>query len=700
MTRGARRLNRWIGVLGSILALTAAHAWAEDQAPSPGYPRLLAFRTAGAAKTEAEYAPYALFDFVHAGGDPALIRKFNADVRMAHHWRLGVAYKPGVKLKGASDIKHPLGQRLWPGHWLLYNGTKLTQDLAAEASATILSVEDTRVFQDPSESPAEFGPDDIQIYALDEHGRAQWDHCEQVVLQSIDAKAGAITVRRGKYLSKPLAFKAGRAVAAVHARTAFLFGPDPQMWRVNFTLHCPRDADGLTGAQFSGRFLGEALRDDALDGAEFDVGEWGLSSKTVTKDRTYDADNDLRLDGCLFRHEGLGVVNEHGLGQVVCVREMRSIIGPGKILQADVGMRAYPYLNGIEEEFYPCGQRQDPRVASLNYDQLLYCLSRCPYEPKISYLMGKFPTARYNNEPDKPWSDGWYRMGIASALSAGAYYTYNAASTLPGGKGEVGLGFGRFYMWDEYDGGALKKKHYLGQPLEPAQPLPGQTGADSVLAPLERAEAKCKGGYKAACAYNPKDDVLRIEILEQEEKPSLSGVTVCCPAREGVQAPPDSPFTLRGEVRAQTVYGSLDPSFKDVPAALPCALQRALGKEKPRPLMADEQWRPFSASLYCADSFEGLFVHLGDEPGAFEFRGLKLLAGDAFVLYRRFENGIALFNGSARPVVFDLSRIDPEREYQAIQGTITPQINDGRPIRGPLMLDPFDGRVLLARGKI
>ena len=660
------------------------------------YPRLLAFRTGMAMKTEKDYVQYALFDFVHAGGERTLIHKYSPTAPVVAHWRQGVAYIPGAKKPKEFDIKYEITPGMWPGFWLLYNGTKLNGDVAADASATTIRVENTGVFQDPSESPKAFGPDNIQIYALDEQGKPVWEQSEQVVLQSIDPKAKTIAVLRGQFQSKPLAFKAGRAVAAAHARPQFHFGPDPHLWRLNFTFHCPRNPAGQTAAEYVGRFMGESLLRADLDGAEFDVGEWRLASATVTENRSYDADNDLRADECRFRHRGLGIINEHGLGQVVSIREMRKAAGAGKIIQTDLQMRAYPYLNGNEEEFYPCNQRQDPRGAAFQYDSLLYSLSRCAFEPKISYCMGKFPTATYNNEPDQEWSDRWMRMGLTSALTAGAYYTYNSVSTLKGGKGEVGLGFGRFYPWDEYDGGALRKKHYLGKALGPARPLEGQTGKESV-AGLESSTLRSRSGFQAKSNYDGAAGVMRVEIVEQPDKPYNGGVVLLLPFRKGVETSEGAPFTLVGEVRADSVYGRIDPSLKDVPLQFGCNLEKPMKDTNRNSLLADRQWRSFSVALYAGAEAEGLYLQMGEEPGAFEFRGLKLLPGNGFVLYRLFENGAALMNGSDKPVVFDLGKIDPARKYQAIEGTITPRINDGRPIEGPVTVEPFDGRVLLTR---
>jgi hypothetical protein len=287
-------------------------------------------------------------------------------------------------------------------------------------------------------------------------------------------------------------------------------------------------------------------------------------------------------------------------------------------------------------------------------------------------------------------------MGIAGALCAGAYYTYNAASTLPEGKGEVGLGFGRFYLWDEYNGGTLNRKHYLGRALEAARPLPGQTGEANVLQELAAAKLRCLDGYEAASAHDAEAGILKVEVRNQPDRaPANRGIAVTLPFVAGARAAKDKPFTLTGEGRARPGYERLHPALEGAPASVGMALGTADRGDRDSRMLLDGQWWAFSVVLYARSDAEGLSLLFGEEPGAFEFRNLALREGNGFVLFRRFENGIALMNGSDKPVAFDLGRLDPERKYRAIEGTITPAINDGRPIEHPVTLEPFDGRVLV-----
>jgi hypothetical protein len=64
-------------------------------------------------------------------------------------------------------------------------------------------------------------------------------------------------------------------------------------------------------------------------------------------------------------------------------------------------------------------------------------------------------------------------------------------------------------------------------------------------------------------------------------------------------------------------------------------------------------------------------------------------------MYRRFEGGLVLLNGSLEPVVFDLQEIDPDRELRHIDGIVTPEINTGKPAEPRVTVGAHDGLVLV-----
>ncbi|MFV1963947.1 MAG: hypothetical protein ACC628_00880 [Pirellulaceae bacterium] len=86
---------------------------------------------------------------------------------------------------------------------------------------------------------------------------------------------------------------------------------------------------------------------------------------------------------------------------------------------------------------------------------------------------------------------------------------------------------------------------------------------------------------------------------------------------------------------------------------------------------------------------------LAEEPGQITLSGVQLYRGCADVMVRRFENGLALLNGSANaPHEFDLQTLFPSETYRRIRGRQDPKHNSGEIATGPIALGPRDGMLL------
>ena len=74
-----------------------------------------------------------------------------------------------------------------------------------------------------------------------------------------------------------------------------------------------------------------------------------------------------------------------------------------------------------------------------------------------------------------------------------------------------------------------------------------------------------------------------------------------------------------------------------------------------------------------------------------------LCEGCAEVLYRRFDHGLVLANGSAvSPYTFDIAKIGGGRRYRRFLGAQNPDVNNGQPTGPRLTLPPLDGLLLKA----
>ena len=66
---------------------------------------------------------------------------------------------------------------------------------------------------------------------------------------------------------------------------------------------------------------------------------------------------------------------------------------------------------------------------------------------------------------------------------------------------------------------------------------------------------------------------------------------------------------------------------------------------------------------------------------------------------RKFENGLALLNGSGNlPHTFDFKNLFPGESYARIKGKQDPTHNSGKPVESKLVLGPRDG-ILLKRNQ-
>ena len=119
------------------------------------------------------------------------------------------------------------GEKFFAGHWIYYNGSRITADVPAQAGETEIAVADPQFFRldigpDSNRRPTAGSPplhlyaDDIGLCMLDATGKPDWSRSEQLQLVSIDAQRKTIRVRRGCYKTQPQAFPAGHAYAAAH----------------------------------------------------------------------------------------------------------------------------------------------------------------------------------------------------------------------------------------------------------------------------------------------------------------------------------------------------------------------------------------------------------------------------------------------------------------------------------------------------
>jgi hypothetical protein len=354
----------------------------------------------------------------------------------------------------------------FPGHWVYRKATMLKADVPAESGQTVIQVESARDFR-VNGGRYRTSNDDIALFGMTADGKHDWAHCEQVKLVSVDYEANTITVERGCYGTKPLAFQAGAARAAAHMSEGPWGRNNHLLWYYNFSALCPRDAEGKNCADRVVDDLAEWFGPggilEAFDGLEFDV----------FFNRTHgDTTGDGKLDNGVI--DG---VNQYGIGTVEFARQLRQRMGDNFIIQGDGALgpggiysqRAWGLLNGIESEGWPNLNDWEFKDWSggLNRHAFWQLNAR---KPVFNYINHKW----IERVPDQPGVHrnrtvpfSRHRLAFAAGQFTDAMICYSFAPK-PDEDGKYGI-------WDEFRQGADHKLGWLGKPEGPALHLATQT---------------------------------------------------------------------------------------------------------------------------------------------------------------------------------------------------------------------------------
>ena len=370
------------------------------------------------------------------------------------------------------EERNPLSDQpsVFPGHWLLLQGTTLAADVSS--TDTVLQVTDSSVLR---------AGEAVQIMALDAAGKPNYQTVEQA--RVVNVAQGRATVERGAFGSTPSAFKAMETRVAAHAWTEY--GAGIELWRYNFCLEGPRDADGRRFIEALAETLAGYLRPGGvlagLDGYQFDVARFYPGSKDQGT-RRVDCDNDGRPDGGLVNGE-----NSFGLGAVTFTRTLRSLVGDDILLVSEAtgpfSGRDVAYANGIENESFPDLHQWDNLSSA--YQRYQYWL-QAARPPRLSYLQLKETTEAFTRCPDQDRGTNWkYRLALAAALMGNGYFAYlpsNPEADAPQCN-FVDLVNHRYAYaeLDEFKAGRAEQWNYLGRPVGEPRRLEASSASPSLL---------------------------------------------------------------------------------------------------------------------------------------------------------------------------------------------------------------------------
>ncbi|NOX55052.1 MAG: hypothetical protein GXP27_11575, partial [Planctomycetes bacterium] len=351
-------------------------------------------------------------------------------------------------------------EQFFAGHWVYFNGARILEDVPAETGETDIRVDRPELFR---VNIGRYGDrnDDIGLCRLDEHGRPDWRHAEQVQLIAIDRARKVIRVRRGCYGTKPLAFSAGQAYAAAHVTEGPWGRRSHLLWFYNYSTRCPRDTKGRTCAQVLAAELGRRFGPNGelatFDGIEFDVLHHRVHGGRGV--RVPDCDADGRPDAGFF--DG---INTYGIGVIEFCRLVRKALGEEKLILAD-GMslwnqRAFGILNGIESEGWPHLSDWEIRDWSGGLNRHVFWREN-GRTPVFNYVNHKFVThgALPGDVRRPPVPFSVHRLVFAAAVMTDSAICYSYAPRPEPGE--------RFGIWDELRMGQENRPGWLGRPLGP-----------------------------------------------------------------------------------------------------------------------------------------------------------------------------------------------------------------------------------------
>lgn len=551
----------------------------------------------------------------------------------------------------------------FPGHWIHYEGSRVTQDVPAQAEDTVIHVVRAGNLFRMNQGRYRNQGDDVTLCELKPDGKPEWSACEEVKLVAQDPPGRTVTVRRGQHGTKPRAFAADRAWAAAHV-TEGPWVPDnaanpPQLqWFYNFALDAPRDANGRSATDV---LLGELTASfgpagelRSFDGIAFDVLYWDLNGGT----RVADVDGDGQPDNGM-----IGGRNNYGLGQNEFLRRLRESLPKGKILVSDgwdpKDQRAFGILNGMESEGWP-------GLFDTNVDDWSGGLNRLA----VWAENGADPLFNFVNDKIDPNLKQPPPIRIKRLVWAGTMMSGSALAMNHRPVNEPGVAVS---IWDEFVKGTENQLGWLGRATSGPMHLAALTPD---IAPED---------------LRPDGDGLRIERSGDGWQ-----VTPVRPVKEFTVVlrgfrPPGPDLT----VAFQAWRGAPEPGVE--PAARLVHVKRAGSRMEHAGWLTE---RPLMLWHYFPDAAEGVTdieVRL-EGPAPVFLRGLAAYAHpDAMA--RRYERGLVLANPSPRPHTFDLGRIAPGTGYRRLRGSSKqdPETNNGQNVEGAVTLSGKDGLFLTVR---
>ena len=592
-------------------------------------------------------------------------------------------------------------QSAFPGHWLMKTGTKLAADFSP--TDTVMHVDNYKMLatsQTAVNNNLNNNNAFIMIYGLDADGRPDWSRAEHLKLTAVNTANGTITVERAQHGSLPLAFTNGQAVIARHMM--FWVNNPGGQWQLNFSLQCPRGGPlNLTAAEWFAREIKKLIDESGADGVEFDVARWQWGA---INSNNMDCDNNLVSD-----YGYIDGVQSFGLGGQVFVRELRKLLGPGKIIQMDsndaVGQqRGWKYVNGCQLESFP--NANNFSTFSEAFLHLRQYRDSIETLPNFSYPYVKTPTTAFENLYDNGANIDWhFRVGFAAALLTGMPSPFSSITDPNFDPGEfdpdatntVGTSSGGvFYKWDEFVGGDLNDWQWLGKPLGVAVQVPDNLGSSNLLAATVW-QWEVETNFMAVCLANSREysaamsalasvtNILPIDTAHytgtQIPKTLTFGTRLEMAGGSPVLAT-NQEYTIEFEAAGNDHWDYAGQSFDKVPRMLAILTPQ---NDKVLSVLVNSNWYSYRLSFFVTTNTPLVFG-ASEQIGDVKIRNIKLYQGGAERWTREFEHGRVYLNMTKTPWTVNVGTGTVQR-LVGIQAT---NVNNGAVENGILTVPSWD----------
>jgi len=579
------------------------------------------------------------------------------------------ALNPDIRLltytsAGEVGVNHPLLARISTKWMLQQGGTTLAATVSA--GATSLPVVKTDVFR-----PG-------QLVVVDEE-----------IVRVLKVVGGSIVVERGvgQYGRPATEHLAGRRIAALVQR----FNSNIEM---NLSTDCPKwtpDPDVQapeTWAMFAARLAEERCSQADWDGIVVDRVE-NSESFLVDENKPLSRSIDSKLTNKPVTDDYAAFDKAWVAGVRDFLTRTRVRLGSDKAIVGNNAAPHYELLNGSNLENFP---RFDPAVlptmlykdsytAYWNhgrsfYDRWALSGARPNYSTIMTYDYEPTPIGTESPRPAGKPDYQKMRFGLATALMSDGFFTYQLRVWGP----REGL-----FWFDEYDN-AGKGKHYLGQPISDQRlalaplttaDLLGGSGSFGSSTAFNRWKLFKASGYSASVTRSSGAAV--VNVLSAGPKPNAVGFyTGYFAVKSG------SPYTVRFRARAD----------KKTTVNVKVATRNAPWGEWLvfRGVALDTSWREYelSGNARGGDSDARIAFDVGGGKKKVWLDDVRVQSGSRLDVMRRdFEEGVALINGTYRPITVPLGA-----SFRKISGVQVPSINNGAVV-STVILQPKDGLVLL-----